>query len=80
MTETEQAAHDLGVFTAHRDDLGIFTTMNRAVDATVAKLTETRQENMRLRAHRWSWFLAALAGWVVALIGWAGLWWVTGGA
>ena len=77
MTETEQAAHDLGVFTAHRDDLGIFTTMSRAVDATVAKLTETRQENMRLRAHRWSWFLAALAGWTTALIGWWAFLWIT---
>ena len=74
MTETD---FDLGVFKAHGDDLEIFITMNRAVDATVAKLAETRHENMWLRSHRWRWFLAALAGWVTAGIGWAGLWYVT---
>ena len=78
MTETEQAAYDRGVFQAHGDDLEIVITMNRAVDATVAKLAETRQENMWLRSHRWGWFLAALAGWTVAVIGWWGFWMVTG--
>ena len=78
MTAIEQAAYDLGVFQAHGDDLEIFTTVNRAVDATVAKLTETRRENIRLRSHRWGWFLAALAGWVTAGIGWWGFWMVTG--
>jgi len=67
MTETD---FDLGVFKAHRDDLEIFSMLNRSVEATVAKLTETRRENMRLRAHRWRWFLVALAGWTVAAIGW----------
>ena len=70
MTAIEQAAYDLGVFQAHGDDLEIVITMNRAVDATVAKLTETRRENMWLRSHRWGWFLAALAGWTVAAVGW----------
>ena len=77
MTEIEQVAYDRGVFQAHGDDLEIVITMNRAVEATVAKLTETRRENIRLRSHRWGWFLAALAGWTVAGIGWAGLWWAT---
>ena len=67
MTETE---FDLGVFKAHQDDLEIFSMLNRSVEATVAKLTETRRENMRLRVHRWRWFLASLAGWTVAGIGW----------
>ena len=26
----------------------------------------------------WRWVLVALAGWVTAAVGWAGLWWVTG--
>ena len=74
MTETD---FDLGVFKAHQDDLEIFSMLNRSVEATVAKLTETRRENIRLRVHRWRWFLAALAGWTVAAIGWAGLWYAT---
>ena len=74
MTETD---FDLGVFKAHRDDLEIFSMLNRSVEATVAKLTETRRENMWLRSHRWGWFLAALAGWTVAAVGWIGLWYVT---
>ena len=77
MTETEQAAYDRGVFQAHGDDLEIVITMNRSVEATVVKLADTRRENIRLRAHRWSWFLAALAGWTVAAVGWIGLWYVT---
>ena len=71
MTETE---FDLGVFKAHQDDLEIFSMLNRAVDATVAKLADTRRENMRLRVHRWRWFLAALLGWVAAVIGWWAFW------
>jgi len=74
MTETEQAAYDRGVFQAHGDDLEIVITMNRAVDATVAKLADTRRENMRLRSHRWGWFLVALLGWTAALIGWWAFW------
>jgi len=30
-----------------------------------------------MRRSRWRWFLAALAGWTVAAVGWAGLWWAT---
>ena len=71
MTETE---FDLGVFKAHQDDLEIFSMLNRAMEATIAKLAETRRENMRLRSHRWGWFLAALLGWVAAVIGWWAFW------
>ena len=74
MTETD---FDLGVFKAHQDDLEILSMLNRSVEAAVAKLTETRRENMWLRSHRWGWFLSALAGWVVALIGWGAFLWVT---
>ena len=71
MTETD---FDLGVFKAHQDDLEIFSMLNRSVEATVAKLTETRQENMWLRSHRWGWFLAALLGWVASAVGWWAFW------
>ena len=30
-----------------------------------------------MRRSRWRWFLAALAGWATAAVGWAGLWWAT---
>jgi len=30
-----------------------------------------------MRCSRWRWFLVSLAGWTVAAVGWAGLWWVT---
>jgi len=55
-----------------------------AIDRTHAEMRELRYrvhmaEDDLSRARRWAWrlFLAALAGWTVAVIGWWGLWYVT---
>ena len=57
---------------------------NSAMDKIHAEMRDLRysqhiaEDQMdRLRAHRWRWFLAALAGWATAAVGWAGLWWAT---
>ena len=57
---------------------------NSAMDAIHAEMRELRcrlhmaeDQCDRLRVHRWRWFLVALAGWTVAVIGWGAFLWVT---
>ena len=57
---------------------------NAAMDAIHAEMRELRcrlhmAEDDLSRARRWAWrlFLAALAGWTVAVIGWGAFLWVT---
>ena len=54
---------------------------NSAMDAIHVEMRElrcrlhmTEDERDRLRAHRWHWFLVALAGWVTTAVGWWAFW------
>ena len=70
------------------EDLALIQGMsicNSAMDKIHAEMRELRcrlhmaeDDLTRSRRWAWRWFLAALAGWMTAVIGWAGLWWVTG--